>query len=212
MNVIEFALSRRSAIGFVLVAFAVSGASACACSKKDTAAASTASGVSAPNAPSGSTPAERDGGADAPSSGSGSSSEDVWLAASSLAPEDLGRLALREGSVGMVAGAMTPERRRVTVHALAFAEDLEALPFLGEISAGPDPELALVAAESANALAARPRRSVDPEDAIEVREGCDRLRAVAATKEKPKTLRVKIVRALAMLGDRGCARDLPTVE
>ncbi len=175
------------------------------CGKKDAApqaALSTATGA----APSASTGRASDAGAE------GEPPIDAWSAAASLEPEDLSRLALREGSAGIVAGATSDARRKIAVHALAFGEDLDALPFLGEVAAGADASLALAAADTAGVLASRRRMAVAPEDALEVREGCDRLLAVAKDAAKPRPLRLKVLRALRMLGDRGCARDLPKVE
>jgi hypothetical protein len=170
-----------------------------ACSKKDaTQKASVSPSASA--------------GAAGPDGGGTETLLDPWSAAASLEPEDLGRLALREGSAGLVAGATTDDRRKVAVAALAFAEDFDGLPFLAEAAAGADPALALSAADSACALAARRRTAVAPEDALEVREGCDRMLAVAKDEKRPRVLRLRILRALRMLEDRGCARDLPAVQ
>lgn len=143
-----------------------------------------------------------------------------WSAAASLEPEDLSRLALKEGSSGLVARAtemgdaqpVGAGPRTIAVHALAFAEDLDGLPFLAEVAGGADATLALAAADSAGALAALRRKPVEAEDALEVREGCDRLLAVAKDPARPRPLRLRIVRALRMLADRGCARDLPKIE
>ncbi len=202
-------MRRRRPTVLALATLLVSGASAFACSKKDAPPASIA------NAAPPTLGSKASGGAtqrDAAAGDAPPAESDAWRAASSLASEDLGRLALREGSSGLVTGATTPELRRVAAHALAFAEDLESLPFLAEVAGGTDAELALVAAESAVVLAARPRTSVDPEDALEVREGCDRLRAIVGSKDKPKPLRIKVARVLSMLEDRGCARDVPKLE
>lgn len=172
-----------------------------ACGKKDAPPATLSASASVSSAP----PSVAD--ADA-----GASATELWTAAASLAPEDLSRLALREGTAGLVAGATDPARRRVAVLALQFVDDLDGLPFLAEAAAGQDAELATGAAESIEALAARPRRAVDPEDALEVRAGCDRLREVLKDKAKSKPLRFRLARTLRMLEDRGCARDLPNVE
>jgi hypothetical protein len=175
------------------------------CGKKDAApqaAVSTSTG-SAPSASSGR----------APEAGAASDPAiDAWSAAASLEPEDLSRLALREGSAGIVAGATSDAKRKIAVHALAFGEDFDALPFLGEVAGGADAPLALAAADTAGVLAARRRMALAPEDALEVREGCDRLLAVAKDASKPRPLRLKVLRALRMLADRGCARELPKVE
>ena len=172
---------------------------AAGCSKKDAPQASLSASASVSSAPPSS------GGADA-------GGAELWAAAIGLAPEDLSRLALREGSAGLVAGGADPARRRVAVAALQFADDLEGLPLLAEVAASGDAESAELATQAAETLAARPRRAIDPEDALEVRAGCDRLRDVIKDKAKPKALRYRIARTLRMLEDRGCAKDLPTVE
>lgn len=181
------------------------------CGKKDAPPATIATGASASSAARDS--GQGEGGPPGASAATGSSANDLWQSAASLEPDVLGRLALTEGSVGLVEGATTPERRKIAVHALAFGEDLVALPFLGEVAAQTsDPSLALVAADAASSLAARRRAQVAPEDALEIREGCDRLLAVAKDAQKAKVLRLRVLRTLRMLEDRGCARDLPKIE
>lgn len=136
---------------------------------------------------------------------------DLWQLAGSLSNEDLGHLAVREGSAGLVAGATNPDRRKVAVYALRFVDDLDALPFLGEVAAGADAPIALAAADSATEIAAGRRGALDAEDALEVRDGCDRFAAVAKDPGKPKPLRLRAVRVLRLLEDRGCAREVPDV-
>jgi hypothetical protein len=92
---------------------------------------------------------------------------------------------------------------------MAFAPEPGAfagLPFLAEAARGPDDGQADAALESAVDLAARPRRAIDPEDAAEMKEGCDMLLALASdTNAKAvRSRRVKAIRALRMLADRGC--------
>jgi hypothetical protein len=130
----------------------------------------------------------------------------------STEPEDLARLADREGASGLVEAAEAdPSRRHTVVMALAYADGFEGLPFLAEVAAGGDAVEARAAVESASALAALPRRAVDPDDAAELRAGCDRLLGVARDPSRPRPVRAGAVRALRMLTDRGCvkAADVP---
>lgn len=169
--------------------------------------------------------APRDGGAAsaAPASASASASagaagaddargDDLWARARSGEPDDLARLAQAEGTEGLVAGATDKERRTIAIRALAHADGLGALPFLAEVSvsgAEGEPEAAL---ESIAALAARPRRSRDPDEALELRAGCDALLGLAKDAKAPRTRRVRAVSALRMLAERGCVdrRSIPT--
>lgn len=138
--------------------------------------------------------------------------EDLWASAkaSDYEADDLARLADREGAGGLVEGVKAdPSRRRAAVLALAFTGDdgFVGLPYLAEVAATGDEADARAAVESADRLAARPRRAVDPEDAPELRAGCDRMLVVAKDPARPRAVRVGAVRALKMLEDRGCVRD-----
>jgi len=124
------------------------------------------------------------------------------------------RLADREGGGGLAGrGSADPAARMTALRAMAFASDpqvFEGLPFLADVARGSNDDEANAALDSALDLAAHPRRAVDPEDAAELRQGCDGLLALAVDREagakNPKMLarRVKAIRALRMLVDRGC--------
>ena len=105
-----------------------------------------------------------------------------------------------------------PGLRLTALRAMGYTGDLAALPWLAGAAAGGSDDEADAALASAAQIAAEPRRSVDPEDALEVRQGCDKLLALAQAKEKPKKRRVGAIRTLRMLADRGCMKgaDLPT--
>jgi len=175
-----------------------------ACGRGGGAAASRAAGA-----------ASSSGVAPAPSSASAPPPEveALWVAAEGGEADDWMRLADGEGSTGLVEGAKAPARRLTAIRALAYVDDFEALPFLASVieSATADGGDAKVAAETVTALAARPRRATDPEDAASLRAGCDRLLAFARDPARPRGLRVEVVRALRMLSDRGCpkAADVP---
>jgi hypothetical protein len=123
--------------------------------------------------------------------------EELWDRAGDGETDDLARLADREGTDGLVERA---------------SRDLAALPFLAEVAAkGSDGE-AEAALSSASQIAAEPRRATDPEDALELHEGCAALLAVARDVARPKPRRVGAIRALRMLAERGCVKreEIPT--
>jgi hypothetical protein len=138
--------------------------------------------------------------------------DDLWKRAKDGDADDLARLADREGEAGLRARAeRDPSLRLTAIRALAEAPEpgvFLALPFLARAAAGPDETEATAALESTIDLAARPRRATDPEDAAELKEGCDLLLAFARDPKDggavPRARRVKAIRALRMLADRGC--------
>ncbi len=139
----------------------------------------------------------------------------LWTNAAAGEPDDLARLADREGAAELArAGSETQDaaKRLTAIRALAFADGYAGLPFLATEADGADGARAGAAAESIEALAGEPRRSVDPEDALEFRAGCTQLLITAKNKAKPRSLRVAIVRALRLWQDRGCApaEEIPT--
>ena len=141
---------------------------------------------------------------------------DLWTRAKAGDADDLARLADREGASGLVARASEDAAWRLAaIRAMAFVDDpgaFEALPSLARAARTGDDAEAMAALESAGDLASRPRRAVDPEDAAELREGCDLLLALAKDTQAPRPRRIASVRALRMLADRGCVKvaDLPT--
>ncbi len=153
----------------------------------------------------------------------------LWAQAASGEGGDLARLADREGAAGLVERAQDGGAPRATaVRAMAYAPEpgaFVALPYLAEVARGADDALAQAALESVIELAARPRRALDPEDAAELKAGCDALLALAADADGSSALRsahavpgsvrarrVNAIRALRMLADRGCAdpRAIPS--
>jgi len=136
----------------------------------------------------------------------------LWARAKDGEAEDRMRLADREGSVGLVErAAAEPEWRLTAARSLAYAKDFLALPWLADLASGGTDEEALAALESAGELAAQPRTARDPEDAAELKEGCDKLLLLARGKESAKPRRVLAIDALRMLADRGCVKrdDIP---
>jgi hypothetical protein len=91
--------------------------------------------------------------------------------------------------------------------ALAYAEDFTPLPFLaGVASTGTDAEAARALA-SVESLAALSPRTRDPEDALELREGCDRLAALARQADAAKGRRARAVSILRMLALAGFIKE-----
>lgn len=142
--------------------------------------------------------------------------EELWTQAKGGEAGDLARLADRVGESGLVErAAANPGSRMTALQAMAFAPEPGAfggLPFLAESARGPDEGQAQAALQSAIDLAARPRRAIDPEDAPEMKAGCDSMLALASDPKAPRARRVNAVRALRMLADRGCVNPsaLPT--
>jgi hypothetical protein len=137
--------------------------------------------------------------------------EQLWTEAKDGDDDALARLAVREGPAGLVERAGVVALRPTALRALGHTEGWVGLPTLAAAAKGDPEELATFAVQSASMLAARKRRQVDPEDAAELREGCDVLLAAAKDATRPRPVRVGAVRALRMLLDRGCAKasDIP---
>ena len=137
---------------------------------------------------------------------------ELWVRASDGTEEDSMRLARALGPEGLVAGASSRATRLVAVRAMAFADGFAGLPWLSELAAGEDVALAKEAVDSAVAMASRGRDQNDPEDAEELRSGCDKLLAIAKNGKHDKIVRIRAVRALRLVADRGCVKieDIPT--
>jgi hypothetical protein len=121
------------------------------------------------------------------------------------------RLADLVGCSGLRERAQDPRLRRTAVRAMAQCQDFSELPWLADLGArGSDAE-ALEALDAIVAQSARVRRATDPEDADELHEGCGALLALAKTATQPAPRRVRAIRALRMLSDRGCVKrvDIP---
>jgi hypothetical protein len=128
----------------------------------------------------------------------------LWEAAKEGDEMELAHLANAVGPAGLTERSSDAALRLSALRAMGYTRSFVGLPLLGE-SAKTDPEpLATAAALSAEMLAAEPRRTWDPEDALEVREGCDKLKAAAADPARPKSVRDGAARAVKMLADLGC--------
>lgn len=137
---------------------------------------------------------------------------ELWLRASEGAEEDLMRLARTLGPEGLIDGATSKEARGLAIHAMPFTDGFAGLPWLADLTGSEDVTLGREAAEAAVALASRGRDQNDPEDAEEMRAGCIKLIAVAKESKHDKLVRIRAVRTLRLLADRGCAKtdEIPT--
>jgi hypothetical protein len=130
--------------------------------------------------------------------------EDLWAKAADAELADLARLQHREGDMGLIERAAVPTYRMTALAALAFGDDFTALPFLADVGGSGSDAEAEVALASAQTLAAVPRRARDPEDALELRQGCEALLLLARKPEAPKSRRARAVSTLRMLESTGC--------
>ena len=137
---------------------------------------------------------------------------DLWASAAEGDVADLARLHDREGDPGLLARVASPPFRMTAILALAYGDDFTALPFLAGVAVSGDDEEARVALASAGILAALPRRARDPEDALELRQGCEGLLVLARSAEAARSRRAAAVSTLRMLADTGCLHGeaLPT--
>jgi hypothetical protein len=132
----------------------------------------------------------------------------MWTSARSGQTEDLATLATHEGAAGLIEAAADPELHVTALRAMAYARGWAQLPYLASAAGGRDDDEARIALLSAVELGARPRRSEDVEDETELREGCEKLGALARDVERARDRRVLALRALRMLP---CPKqDLPT--
>ncbi len=123
----------------------------------------------------------------------------MWAVAKDGAAEDLASLAAHEGAAGLIEAAADPALRPTALRALAFARGWSQMPFLAQLAAAKDDEEARIALGGAIALAARPRRSEDVEDATELFEGCEQLAAITRDVARGPERRTLALRAVRMM-------------
>jgi hypothetical protein len=135
-----------------------------------------------------------------------------WAAAKEGDPEELMRLADLVGCQEMRERAERVELRPTAIVAMQYCHDFSELPWLAQQALDGSDADAKAALESAVALAARPRRATDPEDADDLHNGCTSLLGLARAMERPRDRRVLAIRALRMLAEYGCVKraDVPT--
>jgi len=119
--------------------------------------------------------------------------------------EDL-RLVNLVGCVGLRERAGDPRLRATALRAMAQCTDFSELPWLAELGTKGSDADARAALDAIVEQAARVRRATDPEDADELHAGCAQLLALAGAKDRPAARRVRAIRALRMLADRGCVK------
>ena len=123
----------------------------------------------------------------------------LWSNAKDGDVEDLATLAAHEGAAGLAEAMSEPELRKVALRAMGYARGWSQLPVLAKAASGKDDEEARLALDSTVELATRPRRSEDPEDAGELREGCEALGVLARDTARPRGRRVAALRSLRMM-------------
>ena len=135
-----------------------------------------------------------------------------WAAAKDGDPEELMRLADLAGCEGLRERAEQAELRSTAIAAMQYCHDFSELPWLVQVALDGSDADARAALDAAVALAARPRRATDPEDADDLHNGCVSLLALARAPERPRDRRALAIRALRMLTEYGCVKrsDLPT--
>lgn len=139
--------------------------------------------------------------------------EELWTRAKDGDDDELARLAAREGIHGLEERATAPQYRVTALRAMAFTPGFSGFATLGAAAEKGTDDEARAAVESADAIAARKREQVDPEDEDELQAGCASLLATAKNPARARPIRVGAVRALRMLVDRPkCPRptDIPT--
>jgi hypothetical protein len=136
---------------------------------------------------------------------------DAWARAQDGGDDEDIRLADLVGCEGLRERAGAARLRRTAVRAMAYCRDFSQLPWLAEIGAhGADVD-AIAALDAIVEQAARVRRATDPDDADELHAGCAALLALGREAAQPRSRRVRAIRALRMLSDRGCVarKDIP---
>jgi len=128
--------------------------------------------------------------------------EELWTRAKDGDDDELARLAQKEGARGLEERAASPQHRVTALRAMAFTPGFSSFATLGGAAEKGTDDEAKAAVESADAIAARKREQVDPEDDEELAAGCASLLAAAKNTQRARPIRVGAVRALRMLVDR----------
>jgi hypothetical protein len=136
---------------------------------------------------------------------------EAWARAQDGGDDDDIRLADLVGCTGLRERAEDARLRPTAVRAMAHCQDFSELPWLADLGTHAGDAEAIAALDSIVEQAARVRRATDPEDADELHDGCGALLALAHTGTAPAPRRIRAIRALRMLSDRGCVKrtDIP---
>jgi hypothetical protein len=155
-----------------------------------------------------------DAGADDDAGGPMDSREaDAWARALDGGDDDDDvRLADLVGCTGLRERAGDARLRLTALRAMAYCRDFSELPWLAELGTKGDDAEALAALDAVVEQSARDRRATDPEDADELHTGCATLLSLSRATTRPAARRVRAIRALRMLSERGCVKraDIPT--
>jgi len=137
---------------------------------------------------------------------------EAWSRAQDGGDDDDLRLADLVGCSGLRERAATTALRSTALRAMAYCRDFSELPWLAEVGTRGSDADALGALDAVVDQSARVRRATDPEDADELHTGCAALLDLAKAADRPAARRVRAIRALRMLSDRGCVKraDIPT--
>jgi hypothetical protein len=137
---------------------------------------------------------------------------EAWSRAQDGGDDDDLRLADLVGCAGLRERAATPSLRATALRATAYCRDFSELPWLADVGAHGGDADALTALDAIVDQSARVRRATDPEDADELHTGCAVLLDLAKSTDRPAPRRVRAIRALRMLSERGCVKraDIPT--
>lgn len=139
--------------------------------------------------------------------------EELWTRAKDGDDDELARLAQKEGTHGLEERAASPQYRVTALRAMAFTPGFSSFATLGGAAEKGTDDEAKAAVESADAIAARKREQVDPEDDDELVAGCASLLVAAKNTQRARPIRIGAVRALRMLVDRPkCVKpsEIPT--
>ena len=122
------------------------------------------------------------------------------------------RLADLVGCSGLRERASTAALRPTALRAMAYCRDFSELPWMADVGVHGSDADALAVLDAVVEQSARVRRATDPEDADELHTGCGALLDLARAADRSAPRRVRAIRALRMLSDRGCVKraDIPT--
>ena len=128
--------------------------------------------------------------------------EEQWARAKTGDPDELARLADREGFFGIFERVDSSLYRTTAIRAFSFVDGFSALPWLSTIAVGEDAYEAQVALQTIVHLAAQQWAGAQ-EHKEEVREGGVRLLTFVHASGGPNHRRAMAIHALRMFADRG---------
>jgi len=137
---------------------------------------------------------------------------DAWARAERGDEEDRMRLYDLVGCERLLEASSIVKLRATAIEAMAYCRDFSVLPWLAAVATSGRGDEAIDALDAIVEQAARPRTATDPDDAEELADGCRALLALSRAPQQAPARRVRAVRALRMLAERGCVTrgDIPT--